>query len=142
MSINQAVASRQSNIIRQVSQGGEPGKLLTVKSYTVAEADALITGAQSSVKKARAFLRFLSEKRADGWRLDPFHKQLKELCHQTLHDHAARRAQAAQRRDANRTQEVQEFYSTVEVTPLAAATRAEALNATAAELQMRSATIH
>lgn len=122
MSINQAVASRQSNIVRQVREGTTQGKLLTVKSYTVAQADALITGAQS-VKKARAFLRFLSEKRAEGWRLDPFHQQLKELCHQTLHDHAARRAQAAQRRDeAARTQAMQEFDSKYVVTPYSATT--------------------
>lgn len=142
MSINQAVASRQSNIARRVNHGGEQGKLLTVKSYSVEMANAIITGVQTNVKKARAFLRYLSEKRSEGYRLDDFHWQVKELCHLKLNDHAARRAQAAQRREANRTQEVQEFYSTVEVTPLAAATRAEALNATAADLQMRSTTIH
>lgn len=123
MSINQAVASRHSHIARKAHLETEQGKLLSVKSYSVDMANAIITGVKTNPKKAHAFLRFLKEKRAEGYRLDSFHWQIKELCHRTLQDQAARRAQAAQRRDeAARAQAMQEFDSKYVVTPYSATT--------------------
>ena len=90
MSVNHVVASRQSRIAHHLVQREEPGKILSVKSYSVDEANEIITQAASNPKIARRFLNHMNSKRRKGWRLDSFHRQLRELCVTTLANAAPR----------------------------------------------------
>ena len=122
MSIHQAaVASRQSHIARKHMERDVPVLELSVNEYTAAEADEIVRQAQHNPKVARRFLSHINGKQSDGWRLDKFHRQLRELCAQTLHNDAARRAEAQRRRQVESfDQALQEFESTYRVTPHAA----------------------
>jgi hypothetical protein len=91
MSINQSVASRHSHIARKNELMAAPGLVMSVNEYTAAEADEIVTQAQCSPKVARRFLSHINSKQRDGWRLDSFHRQLRELCVLTLANAAPRR---------------------------------------------------